>query len=223
MRIHFSFTPNTELVPTDYQHLLIGIFHKWIGRNDFHDDISLYSMGWLEGGKALKEDGKIKGFNFPNGARWFISFWEEELGKKLIPGILNDNTAFCGMTVAEIQPQNTPEFGSYMRFHTASPVFIREYKTNPNGNHLLYNNPESSIYLTETLKRKLKKANLNLECSVKFDTTYPNAKTKLINIRGISSKASICPVILEGDPEAVKFAWDVGIGHCTGSTFGSLR
>lgn len=218
MRIHFSLTPNSQVVPFDYQHYLIGTFHKWIGKNNIHDDISLYSISWLDGGEIT--DG---GYNFPKGARWFISFWDEQLAKLAISGAMNDPDTFCGMVVSQVQIQETPEFIGRTRFSVSSPVLIRKYETNPKGDHLLFNNPETELYLTETLKKKLKKANLNYECSVKFDTTYSRAKTKLVNINNIKNRASLCPVIVEGDAEAVKFAWNVGIGHCTGSTFGALR
>lgn len=59
MRLHFLLTPNTQTVPFDYQHFLIGAFHKWMGWNEVHDEISLYSLSWLQGGKMFKD-----GFNF---------------------------------------------------------------------------------------------------------------------------------------------------------------
>jgi CRISPR-associated endoribonuclease Cas6 len=33
MRLYFELTPNTEPVPWDYQHFLIGRLHGWLGRN----------------------------------------------------------------------------------------------------------------------------------------------------------------------------------------------
>lgn len=44
MRITIRTTPNTELVPFDYQQKLVGTIHKWIGNNSIHDKISLYSF-----------------------------------------------------------------------------------------------------------------------------------------------------------------------------------
>ena len=55
MRLHFYLTANTEPVPFDYQHYLIGSFHKWMGWNEIHDEISLYSLSWLQGGKMNKD------------------------------------------------------------------------------------------------------------------------------------------------------------------------
>ena len=46
---------------------------------------------------------------------------------------------------------------------------------------------------------------------------------KLVDIKGIKHRASLCPVVIEGDPVAISFAWNVGAGHLTGSCFGALK
>jgi CRISPR/Cas system endoribonuclease Cas6 (RAMP superfamily) len=83
MRLHFTLSPNTEPVPFDYQHRLTGIFHKWLKENSLHDRISLYSLSWLDG--SFARNGSL---HFPNGARWFVSFHEEEYAEKLVGGAL---------------------------------------------------------------------------------------------------------------------------------------
>jgi CRISPR/Cas system endoribonuclease Cas6 (RAMP superfamily) len=57
---------------------------------------------------------------------------------------------------------------------------------------------------------------------ISFDREFVNPKIKLVCIKNIQHHASVCPVIIEGTPEAVQFAWNVGIGNSTGSCFGSL-
>jgi CRISPR-associated endoribonuclease Cas6 len=188
-----------------------------MGWNEIHDDISLYSLSWLQGGKMIKD-----GFDFPKGAKWFISFWEEEIGKRLIINAMKDPIVCCGMDVREIQMQDTPNFGSKERFVTSSPVFIRKYDENKKASHLTYKDEKVDFYLTETLKKKLKTANLNYDVTVQFDKTYQNPKTKLVKINEIKNRANFCPIIIEGNPEAIKFAWNVGVGHSTGCGFGSL-
>ena len=217
MRLHFYLTKNTQAVPFDYQHYLIGAFHKWMGWNEIHDEISLYSLSWLQGGKMIKD-----GFDFPNGARWFVSFWDEEIGKQLIMSAMKDPAVCCGMKVKEIQMQDTPQFGSRERFIASSPVFIRKYDENKKAKHLTYKDKETDYYLTETLKKKLQSAKLDYDIKVSFDRSYFKSKTKLVKINEIKSKANFCPVIIEGDPEAIRFAWNVGVGHSTGSGFGAL-
>lgn len=218
MRLHFSLSPNTQTVPFDYQHFLIGTFHKWMGWNEIHDDISLYSLSWLQGGKMVKD-----GFSFPNGPKWFISFWDEEIGKELIMNAMNDSTVCSGMYVKEIQMQDTPTFSNKERFIASSPVLIRKYDENNKAIHLTYKNEEVDSYLTETLKKKLKTASLDYDVTVRFDKTYQNPKTKLVKINKIKNRANFCPIIIEGNPEAIKFAWNVGIGHSSGCGFGALH
>lgn len=217
MRLNFSLTPNKEIVPFDYQHFLIGAFHKWMGWNKIHDEISLYSLSWLQGAKRIQ-----KGFDFPNGASWFISFWNNNIGKELIKGIMNAPEVCCGMNIREIQMQDEPDFGNKETFKLASPVFIRRYDENQKAVHLTFQCAEASFYLTEILKKKMKTADLNYEVNVQFDKCYYAPKTKLVRINQIENRANFCPVIIEGDPEAIKFAWDVGIGHSTGCGFGSI-
>ena len=52
---------------------------------------------------------------------------------------------------------------------------------------------------------------------------YRNAKTRLITLAGSPNRASVCPVIVEGPPSAVAFAWNVGAGNSTHYGFGSLN
>ena len=88
--------------------------------------------------------------------------------------------------------------------------------------HYLYSDEEADEVLTQTLRHKLDKAGLNNlvgETSVSFDRNYRGARTKLVTINGISNRASVCPVIVQGPSQAIEFAWNVGIGHLTGSGF----
>ncbi len=217
MRLHFRLTQNNQIVPFDYQSFLIGTFHKWMGWNTIHDNLSLYSLSWLQGGKKVKE-----GLDFPQGARWFISFWDEDTAKKLIQGIMNEPTVCCGMQVNELQIQNTPMFGNRERFVASSPIFIRKYDDNKKAIHLTYKSEDADYYLTETIKTKLKSVNLDYEVKIGFDRNYFSPKTKLVKINEIQNRATFCPVIIEGDPEAIKFAWNVGVGHSTGCCFGAI-
>ena len=101
-------------------------------------------------------------------------------------------------------------------------MFIRKYDENKKAKHLTYEDEEADYYLTETLKKKLQSAKLDYNIRVSFDRSYFKSKTKLVKINEIKSRANFCPVIIEGEPEAIKFAWNVGVGHSTGCGFGAL-
>lgn len=231
MRLHFTLSPNTGLVPFDYQHRLTGVFHKWLKENSLHDKISLYSLSWLDGGFA--RNGSL---HFPQGAKWFVSFYEEEYVEKLVNGALSQPEMFGGMRVLQIEQKKTPDFGAKYKFKVASPVFIKGKRpadgTPPH--HYLFNEPESDRLLTATLRHKMDVARFADEhktVKVAFDRDFQTPKIKKVNIEKfkdgarlfIEHKASVCPVIIEGTPEAVRFAWNVGVGSSTGSCFGSLK
>jgi CRISPR-associated endoribonuclease Cas6 len=218
MRLHFLLSSNKKPVDFDYQHALVGVFHYWLGLNDLHNKISLYSLSWLSCGKMSK-----RGFDFPNGADWFVSFYDVEIGKKLIKTAMSNNEVISGMTVREIQIMEEPDFGSKERFQAASPILVRKYDENRRATHLTFHDEEADKLMTETMQKKLQSANLNYDIQIRFDRSYPNAKTKLVTIKGIENRANLCPIIIEGDPEAIKFAWNVGIGHSTGSGFGAIK
>ncbi len=217
MRLHFDLSPNTEPVPFEYQHLLIGAFHKWLGPNELHDDISLYSLSWLSGGKKDKDV-----LDFSQGAKWFISCWQEELANKVMRGLLSQPDVCYGMRITDVQMENTPKFGPLQKFFTATPVLVKKYD-GEGIKHLLFSDSGADDALTATLKTKLRKAGMDDKTTrVSFDKTYEKSKTRLVTIKGIQNKASVCPVVIEATPETVAFAWEVGVGHSTGSGFGAL-
>lgn len=221
MRLHLTLTPNTEPVHFNYQHQLTGVLHKWLGENELHDKISLYSFSWLRG-RVERVDG---GLNFPNGAKWFVSFWEDEHTEKLKDGILRKPEVILGMNVEKVKEQAIPEFGEDYRFKVASPVLVRANQDDGSRKHLLYNDKEADEILTRRMKAKLEAADFNeieYNISISFDRSYPNPQTKLVDIKGTKLRANVCPVKIEGSPEAVKFAWNVGVGELTGSGFGAI-
>jgi len=219
MRLHLTLTPNTEPVPFNYQHQLTGTLHKWLGENDLHDKISLYSFSWLRGKVKTTESG----LNFPDGARWFISFWEKEYGSELIQGIVDQPRVAFGMEADEVQIARPPNFKEKWRFKVSSPVLVRKNRDEGGRKHLTFRDEEVGNYLERTLKRKLKEADVpHDEFSITFDDSYTGARTKLIDVKGTKLKSNLCPIIMEGDPKAIEFAWNVGIGELTGSGFGTV-
>ena len=230
MRLHFTLSPNSEPVQFAYQHWLTGVFHKWLQQNDLHDKISLYSLSWLGGSQRV-----VNRLQFPNGASWFVSFFEDEYAEKLVNGALKEPELFCGMRVLSIKQQTTPDFGTKYCFKVASPVFIKG-KQPPNGkpaHHYIFNEPEADEIMTSTLIHKMDVANQEAKkiifdegdknVKIRFDREFGNPKIKLVRIKTTDLKASTCPVIIEGTNKALQFTWNVGVGNGTGSCFGSLK
>ena len=218
MRLYLRLTSNNKLVPFDYQRFLVGTFHKWIGSNDIHNDLSLYSLSWLTDGKANNG-----GLNFRNGSGWFISAADDSLIKTVLRGITLDSTVCFGMDVKEVTIQKTPDFESEHRFSVNSPVLVKK-STDGHQRHLGFEERESDEIMTLILKAKLQKSGINSDgVEVQFDRSYGGAKRKMVTYRGVGNKANLCPVIVHGTSEQIGFAWNVGIGHSTGIGFGALN
>ena len=226
MRLHLKLSPNRQPVNFDHLPVLAGALHKWLGPNEEHDELSLYSFSWLQGAKPGPG-----GLQFPRGATWFISSVHDDFLVRSIQGILSDPDIRWGMQVQECSIARLPEFPEQgeVRFLCASPIFIKRTVSDasrPSGeNHkfFLYSDPESDGLLTETLQRKLRAAGLDdAGVSVRFDREYLKARTKMVHYRGIDCRASECPVYVRGSAKQLMFAWTVGMGNSTGVGLGSL-
>ncbi|HJL40976.1 MAG TPA: CRISPR-associated endoribonuclease Cas6 [Myxococcales bacterium LLY-WYZ-16_1] len=204
---------------------MTGTLHKWLGAdNDWHDGISLYSFGWLNGGTA--RDGALA---FPEGARWRLSFHDERAAQAVQNGILQDPSVFAGMRVVEAEAQTTPAFSDRYLFKVDAPVLARRGREDGSREYLLYDDPRADKALTHTLRMKMESAGLEEADAVRvrFDHGYDGARTKLATIEkgghAVKHKGSLCPVIVEGSEQAVRFAWNVGVGELTGSGFGAVK
>ena len=226
MRLHLQLSPNRQPVNFDHLPVLTGALHKWLGANEEHDELSLYSFSWLQGGQPGPG-----GLQFRKGANWFISSLQNDFLVRSIQGILADPEVRWGMRVEECRVAAPPPFPAEgeVRFLCASPIFIKRSvpdDSRPDGRNdkfFLYTDPESDALLTETLQRKLRAAGLDdTGVAVRFDRSYAKARTKMVHYRGIDNRASECPVLVRGTAEQLGFAWTVGVGNSTGVGMGSL-
>lgn len=221
MRIHLKTTPHTEIVPYNYQQQLIGVLHKWLGKNDIHDQLSLYSFSWLMNGKGAGD----KGLRFDTGATWFISFYDDVYLRKIVQTILEYPEMFAGMMVTDVTIQDNPDLSDKSEFRLGSPILVKRLLPDmKQEEHYTFKDKETCALMKETLVHKMSLAGLPEDKSLEiaFDLSYDNKKTKKVNIHGIGNMTSLCPVIIKGNPETKLFAWLCGLGNSTGSGFGSI-
>lgn len=218
MRIHLKIKSTKEIVPFDHQPLLVGCIHKWLGWNDVHGNVALFSFSRLEGGKATQE-----GLSFRSESTLFISSYDTEISKQLIKGIQQDPGMFYGFTVSEIIIEQDPDLSSRDMFFTASPILISR-RIDDKIEQIFYDDPRASQFLKDTIVTKLNTAGISYsEFKIRFDTSYHNAGTKMVTYNGIKNRASWCPVIITGAPEIKQFIWNVGLGNSTGIGFGAIK
>lgn len=218
MRIHLRTNYKKTQLPFDHQHLLVGTIHKWLGVNDEHGKLSLYSFSRLEGGTINNNE-----LLFEKGAGFFISSFDPQLIKNIINGVRKDPTMFYELQVSDINIEEDPLLNNRTLFFPASPIFIKR-RVNDSVKHVLFDDPEADQFLTETMQNKLKSVGLiQKDFIIKFDKDSQDASTKKITYNGIENKANWCPIIIEGSNELKQFAWNVGLGNSTGIGLGAIK
>lgn len=219
MKIDITLTKNTTPVPFNYQKKLTGCVHTWIGKNNLeHGRPSFYSFSWLKNVKAVRQ-----GLQLTPSSYVTLSFYELELTKQVVSGIMKHPNVFSGIKVKAVYLGDQPNFGTRERFIVDSPVFIKRFIGEKKEKHYTYKDKESGMLLTETLKNKLRTKGLDdTGVQVEFDTSYSNPKSKVITYGPVRNKVSICPVYISGTPEQIAFAYQVGVGNSTGIGFGAL-
>lgn len=218
MRILLLTTKNESIVPFGYQDLLAGVIHRWLGVNELHDKISLYSFSWLNGASLCKF-----GFNFERGSQWFISFHENVYLKTIIKSIQTSPEMFCGMRVTDVIIKDAPDFTYVEDFILASPILLKERHENT-IKHLIYTDENVEKLLEYSIKHKMSIANIPEDDSFKIsiDRFSRMCKTKIVKIHDISNKSFYCPIHIIAKNKTKQFIWNVGLGHSTGVGFGSI-
>lgn len=218
MRALLQIISENKPIPFNYQSYLTGAIHKWLGPNDIHGKLSLYSFSWLNGGRKYKDH-----LIFDHRTSLDFSCYNPQLLQQIIRGIKKDPSINFGLTVTDIILQETPLFSHKETFHPASPILVKKRLGDQNI-HYLYQDPLSDEILTETLKNKLRYAGLpDNNVHIHFCRTHSFAKTKIIYYNKIGNKVNLCPLTITGSPEQIAFAWNVGIGHSTGVGFGAIK
>lgn len=219
MRLYFKLSESTDPIPFNYQHLLTSSINKWLGKdNEEHGKTSPYSFSWIQNTTSSKS-----GIYLNKDSYFFISSFDEPLLKRILINVLESPSLFYGISIIDIQIIETPQFNSLERFLLSSPILLRK-KENNSSKHVTYKDDDFEDLLTENIKKKLKKANISIEgIKVSLDKNYRFPKTKLVTYKGIENKTTLAPIIIEGSPEQITFAWLVGIGESTGIGFGALK
>lgn len=221
MRLHLTTTPNTEPIPVDYMPKMVGVLHKWLGKNnEEHGKISLYSFSALHGAKMTEHE-----VNCPNGAKFFISLYDTDLAKKIVKSVLDSPEMFAGLIVTDLTIEEDKDLSDRDVFYFASPILVKSSSDKyTEKREYTFEDSKASEIMTETLKTKMRMAGLPIDddLEIKFDTSYANKKHTIFWYKGISMRVNKCPVIIKGSAQTKSFAWNVGIGNSTGIGLGAI-
>lgn len=233
MKFRIYLSENTTGIPFNYINKLYEVLCSFLSDEEMKETSTLLSVGWLAGSKVEQDikkpqDKRAGALFFRGGARWDIGLYDDETAVLLLEKLKHAKVDFYGMQVIggevlEVPPEAFNK--DQHRFLVNSPVLLQRQETPGGVRYILYRDPESGRMLTQEIRRRAEMAGISSAKELKlfFDPNFRNAKTRLISIKSINIKASVCPVIAVGPPEALEFVWTVGAGEKCDLGFGSLN
>ena len=229
---------NNFKVPFNYNHILSSIIYNKIAdldlANKIHDSNSFkffnFSQINIKKRKLVKDgiiarDGRIS---------FYLSSPDDLLVKNLVSGFVDDleiNFKNDKLIVEKIEALKTPDFREISEFKTLSPINIRDSKE-IHGKVKRIDLAPSDKFFKGIENNSIKKYCIfnNIENTDKKISAYSemaHVKRKRITIpKGPNTtyhRAYMMDLILEGDTDLIKFAYDVGVGEKNSMGFGMLR
>lgn len=229
---------NRLKIPFNYNHILSAIIYNKIADLEFsqklHSSISYkyftFSQIHIHNFKITKQ-----GFLSQNGIIDFlISSPDDYLIKSLVEGFLEDLTVnFIGedLFVQKVELLPVPEFKEKITVETLSPIIVRT-KKEVNGELKIWDLAPGDKFFenleSNLINKYLKYNELDeTDKKVKIYSEMRNVKSKRISIEKGDEKtyhrAYMMDLILEGDEELLKFAYDAGLGEKSGLGFGMIK
>jgi CRISPR/Cas system endoribonuclease Cas6 (RAMP superfamily) len=121
MKLKIKISSNKDIVPFNYQNVLTGAIHKWVGLKGWHDKLSLYSFPWLMNGKASS-----KGIEFPKGLNFLLGQFHGDFMSSLDKGINVSPEINYGMQVESLQIcESIKKTNNPHRIWALSPILIK--------------------------------------------------------------------------------------------------
>ena len=217
-RITVKLTQPTTEVPVNNQHQLNGFIHASFGKNNpYHDSFSNYNISSLQGGK-LNADKKT--ISFPNGNPYFYISGDDKFIGFAIDSFMNSKASMFGMVFESIDI--TDDFVVNSRFDniiTISPILLRD----KNGKRLTFKDEKWVEILTENCVKKLEHNNI-CDPTFKIEIINPHkAKEKCVWVGNVFNKSTMIRLKVFGKPNTRRHLYNMGLGHSTGSGFGSIK
>ena len=106
-----------------------------------------------------------------------------------------------GLEVESVRVVSVPKFANKEYLYLNSPVLIKrqDFEAKKRNVYTLYDSAKTGELLLETLKGKMKAANVEYDIQLDFDKNYSKAKVKKLKYKGIVNYCSMCPLLVKGE------------------------
>ena len=242
MRLKIYFESENEesfLVPYNYNHIIASVIYESIREIDPESDLhastsfKFFTFSQLRFSKfktikkgIISKDGKFS---------LQVSTPNNELLKKIMQGFLKEPVIKIydfKVKIISISIVNDPSFTEKMEFKTLSPIIANSRRNIDGANKEWDLSPSDPEFYPFIEKNLVKKYNAYYGTDydvdlIKISSNLRNVNRKRIVFKSDKSKQHhigyLMDIILEGDPNLIKFAYDCGLSNKNSMGFGMLE
>ena len=164
--------------------------------------------------------GSSRSYGTGNGNPYFYISGDDKFIGFAIDSFMNSKASMFGMVFESIDI--TDDFVVNSRFDniiTISPILLRD----KNGKRLTFKDEKWVEILTENCVKKLEHNNI-CDPTFKIEIINPHkAKEKCIWVGNVFNKSTMIRLKVFGKPNTRRCLYNMGLGHSTGSGFGSIK
>lgn len=226
---------NNFKVPFSYNHILSSIIYNKIADLDLAHELhtsnsfKFFNFSQLNIPKRkMVEDGII---SINGRLNFYLSSPNDILIKNLVDGFVDDlEITFKNekLIVEKIEALRTPDFSEKSEFKTLSPINIRDINEENKRIDLAPSDKFFRGIESNLIKKYCTFHNLeSTDKKIKVYSEMANVKRKRITIpKGPNTtyhRAYMMDLILEGDVDLIRFAYDVGLGEKNSMGFGMIK
>ena len=238
-RIEIENEDGNIFVPFNYNHLIDSVIYQIIQK--VNPDSKIHSsklFKYFTFSQIYFSKFKMtnKGFIALDGKiSLFVSSPNNDLLKEILQGFLSEKEIEIEgnkLSISDIKMMDEPTFTNKVEFKTLSPIIVNSHKEIDGQIKRWDLSPSDENFFPFIERNLVKKYNMfydtNLDKdSIKVYSILKNLKRKRISMKkGDSMHFHVCymmDIILEGDSNLIKFAYDCGLSNNNSMGFGMLK
>lgn len=221
MRLKIKFTKNTKKVPHDLQNFNSYI-HRLLGANNpYHDGPSDYSCTGMLGGELV--DGG-RNLNFPNGGYIIFSTKSSTILDLIVSNMIKEREYGYGMSISGYDFISEKLFSGDNLMMTIGKGYLLKGNTKLGEPKFLTPDNTENFHekIKEQIVNKFRKINPKLNFNSFDIEPLRRYRVQNVYVKGIKNITSTFTLSIKADEETMEYLYHYGIGHSTGSGFGSI-